>query len=173
MVDAMIFVQLVDVEFSLLDQVEIGNHDPGQGTHETRVPRKERKQTSRVLDYVPRGTDDAKDRDDDSCAEDIDVLWVEAGYVIAERVRSCRYLVANSCEHEGESSEEFSGSTVKIFDHCRHVPLKISPDVAVGRSNEDGSQSAQRPYYRECKKLVISGKAVLRESSKIRHVDGH
>ena len=49
---------------------------------------------------VPRGRDDAEEGDEERGAEDVDVFWVEARNVVAERVGACGDLVADSVEME-------------------------------------------------------------------------
>ncbi len=93
--------------------------------------------------------------------------------IVGERIRSSSNLIADRGQHEAESSEEFGRTRVEFGDDSRHVPLKLTPDVAVGRGDEDRCQRAQSSDDWQREELVISLEIVLAESCKIGKVDSH
>lgn len=136
-VDAMVVVELVDVELALLDKVVVADHDAGQGAHETRIARKESEKAGGVLDDVPGRADDAEERDEQCGAEDVDVLGAETGNIVREGVCTSCDLVADGGEHEREACEELGGSRVELGNDGWHVPLKFAPEVGMGTGHEN------------------------------------
>lgn len=86
---------------------------------------------------------------------------------------TCRYLVTNGRQHETEGREELGSSGIELCNHGWHIPLKLAPDIAVGRRDEDRSQGAQGSDDGKSEELIIPGQIVFGKSSKIGEVDGH
>lgn len=116
-INPVILVELVDVELPLLDEVEIRDHDSGNGTHDARVAREECQETGCVLDNVSRRADYAEDRYDNRCTEDVDIFGTQACDVVTEWIGAGGDLVADGSEHEGKPDEEFGSPTVETLDH--------------------------------------------------------
>jgi hypothetical protein len=136
-VDAMVVVELVDVELALLDKVVVADHDTGQRAHETGIARKESEKAGSILDNVPGRADNAEERDEQCGAEDVDVLGAETGNIVREGVCTSCNLVADGGEHEREACKELGGSRVEFGNDGWHVPLKFAPEVGVGTCHEN------------------------------------
>jgi hypothetical protein len=85
-VDSAVFVHLVDVEFLLLDEIVVTDHNSSEWAHEAGVTGKKSEQTSGVVDDVPWSRDNAEDADDDCGTENVDILGIQSTDVVAEWV---------------------------------------------------------------------------------------
>lgn len=140
MVDSMVFVQLMNVESAVLDEIEIRHHYPSHRPHHTRVTGKERQQPCGIFDDIPWSTDDAEDGNQKSCSEYVDVFGAKPSDVVAEGIRASSDLIADRGKHKGESHEELGGSAVEVVDHGWHVPLEVAPNNLMCRGHEDWRQ---------------------------------
>ena len=76
-------------------------------------------------------------------------------------------LVANGCKHKAESCEELCCSRVKLRDNSWHVPLKISPDIAVGGSDEYRGKGAKGANDGQGEELMAASESVFGKPSKV------
>ena len=136
-VDAVVVVELVDVELSLLDQVVVADNNSGQWAHQAGVAREESEEARGILDDVPGGTYDTEEGDEEGGAENVDVFGAETGDVVGKRIGAGSDLVAYRRKHKGEAGEEFGRAGVELCDDGGHVPLKIAPNVGVSTGHKD------------------------------------
>ena len=140
----MILVQLIDIQFSLLNKIEVGHYNSSHGTHNARVTRKERQKACRILDDIPWSAGYTKDRDQDGSSEYVDVFRTKAAYIVTERIGASGDLVTDCSEHKRGRHEKLRCSAIEVLNHSRHIPLKFSPDHLVCGGHEYWCQCTQR-----------------------------
>ena len=171
-VDAVVVIELVDVELSLLDQIVVANHNASQRPHQAGVAREEGEEARGILDDVPGCTYDAEEGDEEGGAENVDVLGAETGDVVGKRIGAGGDLVAYSRKHEGEAGKEFGGAGVELCDDGRHVPLKLAPNVGVSTCHKDAVALISLVIGGSSKCLTGSTPQVF-QLSVGRRIDGH
>lgn len=75
------------IQLALLDQIIVADHHPCKWAHQTGVARKERKQTTCVLDDVPWSRYDTEEGDEYAGPEYVYVLWRNACNILERGVR--------------------------------------------------------------------------------------